>query len=161
MLACMHAGGDDLAAHVLPHQLQELVVLAGLDPAASVVLKLLGLLHRRIEERGCRKLFLDDLLNVAAFYRETPLAVLLQLQSQQVAAATGVGDGRAGDRQQTCCSSGAEVWVQEQSSAAGELSVEEELWGDGNGQDMLAHRIAQHTPVPAPCAGVQCFGQLV
>lgn len=88
---CVHAGGDDLAAHMLPHQLQELVVLAGLDPAATAVLKLLGLLHRRIEERGCRKLFLDDLLDVAAFYRETPLAVLLQLQSQQAAAATGVG----------------------------------------------------------------------
>jgi hypothetical protein len=142
---CMHAGGDDLAAHVLPHQLQELVVLAGLDPAASAVLKLLGLLHRRIEERGCRKLFLDDLLDVAAFYRETPLAVLLQLQSQQAAKAAVAGSE---DEQQLV--GGAEVWVQEQSSAAaaGERSEEEEegAWGDGNGQDMLAHHIAQHTP---------------
>lgn len=159
----MYAGGDDPAAHVLPHQLQELVVLAGLDPAASAVLKLLGLLHKRIEERGCKKLFQDDLLDVASFYRETPLAVMMQLQSR---AAAGEAAAVEAEQQGAQLESGrsAEVWQEESAlsaaaSAAGSKlgqgdESESGVWGDGNGQDMLAHHIAQHT-LAAPAA-VEC-----
>lgn len=162
---CVGAGGDDLAAHVLPHQLQELVVLAGLDPAASSVLKLLGLLHRRIEERGCRRLWLDDLLDVVNFYRETPLAVIMQLQSQAAAAesaaveaAEAVSEQHSAQLSEQQEDRTAEVW-QEQSavnSAAGSMLGHAEgsrsaVWGGGNGEDMLAHHIALHRPAaPGP-----------
>jgi hypothetical protein len=154
------AGGDDLAAHVLPHQLQELVVLAGLDPAASSVLKLLGLLHRRIEERGCRKLYLDDLLDVVNFYRETPLAVIMQLQSQAAAveAAAAVSEQHSAQLFEQQEDSAAEVWQEQSaaSSAAGSKLGHAEgsrsvVWGGGNGGDMLAHHIALHRPAaPGP-----------
>jgi hypothetical protein len=170
---------------VLPHQLQELVVLAGLDPAASPVLKLLGLLHRRIEERGSRKLFLDDLLDVAAFFRETPLAVLLQLQSQAVAVEAAAvaavvedaGQGDAVDRdsfeaaqQQQLLGadaggSVAEVWregdgVSEDGrpcAGVGEGSVDGEQWGGGTGEYVFAQHIAMHKPGTAGQLPVECM----
>ena len=159
--AAAAAGGDDLAAHVLPHQLQELVVLAGLDPADSAVLKLLGLLHQRIEERGRGRLFLDDLLDVAAFYRETPLAVVLQLQCHAAAAvAAGAADeveAAAGQLESRDRDSAAEVW--QEGSQSGQCEGEAaEQWGDGTGQDMLAHHIAQHRlPAPSPGQPVECM----
>jgi hypothetical protein len=67
------AGGDDLAAHVLPHQLQELVVLAGLDPAAEPVLNLMEQLRARAVGDGCNKLHLEDLLDVVNHFRGQPL----------------------------------------------------------------------------------------
>lgn len=110
-------------------------MLAGLDPAAPAVLKLLGLLHRRIEEGGRCRLFLDDLLDVAAFYRETPLAVVLQQQCHAAAAEA------------------AEVQV--------EGGEEAEQWGEGTGQDMLAQHIALHKqPAALPSPGqpaVECM----
>lgn len=181
---CTASGGDDLAAHVLPHQLQELVVLAGLDPAASPVLKLLGLLHRRIEERGGRKLFLDDLLDVAAFFRETPLAVLLQLQSQAVAVEAAAvaaeledaGQQEAVDRdsleatqqQQRLLGtdaggSVAEVWregdvaSEDGGPCSGEGSGEGEQWGGGTGEDVFAQHIAMHKPGTAGQVPVECL----
>lgn len=176
---CTASGGDDLAAHVLPHQLQELVVLAGLDPAASPVLKLLGLLHRRIEERGGRKLFLDDLLDVAAFFRQTPLAVLLQAVAVEAAAAVAAelevaGQQEAVDRdspeatqqQQRLLGtdaggSVAEVWregdvaSEDGDPCSGEGSGEGEQWGGGTGEDVFAQHIAMHKPGTA--GPVECM----
>lgn len=84
------AGGDDSAAFVLPHQLQELVVLAGLDPAAPPVVKLMGLMQERAAGRaaahGEAKLYLDEFLGVVCFFREKPLEVLQHEQGKQAAA---------------------------------------------------------------------------
>jgi hypothetical protein len=151
------AGGDDLAAHVLPHQLQELVVLAGLDPAASSVLKLLGLLHRRIEERGANRLCLDDLLDVVNFYREIPLAVIMQMQSQAAALeAAAVSEQHIAQLSERQEDSAAEVWLEQSAASSGTSSKlghaggsRSAVWGGGNGEDKLAHHIALHRPAAA------------
>lgn len=147
-------GGDDTAAHVLPHQLQELVVLAGLDPAASAVLKLLGLLHQRIEVRGTSKLFLDDLLHVANFFRAQPLAVTLQLQQQAVDQQAAAVEAEAAAEEvkaeaaaATAAEAAAEAWQEEEeeeeeAADAGDGGP----WGAACEQDMLAQHIALHRP---------------
>jgi hypothetical protein len=150
-----------LAAHVLPHQLQELVVLAGLDPASPAVLKLLGLLHSRIKEVAGSKLYLDDLLDVAAFYREQPLAERLLQQSQAAsgaAADASAGDAAAaagGDGQEQLCSEqvedAAEVWQEESVEPQAACDVE------GSEADKLAYHIAQHRPAAPVPEQVECM----
>ncbi|KAF8073027.1 morn3 [Scenedesmus sp. PABB004] len=71
------AGGDDLAAAVLPHQLQELAVLAGLDPAAPACVALLDALAARAGGAG---LGLDAFLHVVCYFRQRPLELPPELQ---------------------------------------------------------------------------------
>jgi hypothetical protein len=136
-----------------------LVVLAGLDPASPAVLKLLGLLHSRIQGVAGSKLFLDDLLDVAAFYREQPLAEILQQQSQAAstaathatagdAAAVAGGDGQLDSEQ---LQDAAEVWQEEsmEQQAASEVESSE--------ADMLAYHIAQHRPAAPVPEQVECM----
>lgn len=150
-----------MAAHVLPHQLQELVVLAGLDPASPAVLKLLGLLHSRIEGVAGSKLFLDDLLDVAAFYREQPLAEMLQQQSQ--AASTAAAHATAGDAAAAAGGDGQEQLVCEQPEDMADVwqqeSIEPQAASDveGSEADMLAYHIAQHRPAAPVPEKVECI----
>lgn len=150
-----------MAAYVLPHQLQELVVLAGLDPASPAVLKLLGLLHSRITEGAGSKLFLDDLLDVAAFFREQPLAEMLLQQSQ--AASAAAADATAGD---AAAAAGGHVQEQlgsEQLEDAAEEWQEEGMEPqaacdmEGSEADMPAYHIAQHRPAAPVPEQVECM----
>lgn len=82
-------GGDDTACFIMPHQFQELMVLAGLDPAAPAVIKLMKFLQNKAAARATDNLpssssrnstsatagtlYLDDLMHVLCFFREKPL----------------------------------------------------------------------------------------
>lgn len=73
----------DPGARVLPHQLTQVAVLAGLDPAAPPVVKLLDRLRQESASSGGSGLRLDSLTHVLAHWRETPLAEQPQLLQQQ------------------------------------------------------------------------------
>jgi hypothetical protein len=69
--ALTRAGGDGRGAHVLPHQLQELVVLAGLDPAHAAVVRLVEQLRARVTP-ATGKLMIEDLLDTTSHFIALP-----------------------------------------------------------------------------------------
>ncbi|WIA29326.1 hypothetical protein OEZ86_011831 [Tetradesmus obliquus] len=179
------AGGDDTAAFVLPHQLQELMVLAGLDPAAASVVKLLGLLQERIARAagsgGEARLHLDEFLGVVCFFRQQPLEVLEHEQVQQAAAdaaaraaAAAAAEEEGGEEEQQQCEEGQESWqehaegddaMQPAAAAAADTSSVP-AWGAATDEDMLERHIEQHRsrgqsaaakPAPEPDLVVSCL----
>jgi hypothetical protein len=99
------------------------MVLAGLDPAAVPVLKLLGLLQERITRAagssGEARLHLDEFLGVVCFFRQQPLEVLQHEQVQQAAAEAAAREAAAAAaeehgedevQQQQQCEDGQEEW---------------------------------------------------
>jgi hypothetical protein len=148
---------------VLPHQLQELMVLAGLDPAAGFVVKLMGLLQERIARSAAAagstadaRLHLDEFLGVACFFRQQPLEVLQHKQVQRAAAeaaareaaAAAVEEHGEGDEQQQH-EGGQEEWQEheeggetEADAAAEDAAVaeasSEPVWGAATDEDMLS-----------------------
>jgi hypothetical protein len=92
----IHAGGDDLASFVLPHQLQELMVLAGFDPAADAVVKLmakLGLTGSSSTSRDGR-ISLEQFMHMVCHFREQPPAVTDtgEIEASTAAAAAAVAE---------------------------------------------------------------------
>lgn len=106
-------------------------MLAGLDPAAPAVSKLLGLLQGRLAEG---KLFLDDLLDVAVFYRQTPLSALMAVPA-------GVSETSERAQEEEAGGGVAEVWRQEE-----EGDGSDSCGGGTPEPDMLAQHIAAHQP---------------
>jgi hypothetical protein len=62
------AGGDEVEMGVLTHQLRELCVMAGLDPAQERTPELVADLVRQKRANG--RIHLDDFLKIAAHYRD-------------------------------------------------------------------------------------------
>eukprot|EP00879_Flechtneria_rotunda_P011831 GHRR01012358.1.p1 GENE.GHRR01012358.1~~GHRR01012358.1.p1 ORF type:complete len:176 (-),score=97.84 GHRR01012358.1:810-1337(-) len=122
---CLPAGGDDMAASVLPHQLQELVVLAGLDPAAPQVMKLLDQLHQHCSQTaGDRRLCLDAFLHVVCHFRNKPLAVL-QTEQQQLAAAPAAAVAQAAQAAEITAPQAKQLQLQEDEQQVLQHSMEE------------------------------------
>uniref|UniRef100_A0A061S1V4 MORN repeat-containing protein 3 n=1 Tax=Tetraselmis sp. GSL018 TaxID=582737 RepID=A0A061S1V4_9CHLO len=62
------AGGEDVEVGVLTHQLRELTVMAGLDPAQERTPELVADLVRQKRSNG--RIYLDDFLKIVAHYRD-------------------------------------------------------------------------------------------
>lgn len=159
---------------MLPHQLQELMVLAGLDPAAASVVKLLGLLQERIARAAGSgveaRLHLDEFLGVVCFFRQQPLEVLQHEQVQQAAAdaaareaAAAAAEEEGGEEEQQQCDEGQESWqehaegrdaMQPAAAAAADTSSVP-AWGAATDEDMLEHHIEQHRSRGASAAAKQ------
>jgi hypothetical protein len=63
------SGGDDISVGLLPHQLRELAVMAGLDPASSLTHRLVeALLACKLPATG--RISYDAFLKVALHFRD-------------------------------------------------------------------------------------------
>lgn len=67
LLRCGTQGGDNVQAGLFPHQLRELCVMAGLDPAASATHAIVEEMLQRKNAQG--KISVDAALQVAAFFQ--------------------------------------------------------------------------------------------
>lgn len=112
-------------------------MLAGLDPAAPAVVKLLTLLQQRVEARGGAKLFLDDLLDVANFFRQTTMAEQMQQQRQQAATEGAVAAAAAadGEVQESEVHRGRQQWCAGDDAAGAGGRADEEVWREGDEAD--------------------------
>ena len=64
------AAGDGLKSGLLPHQLRELVVMAGLDPAATSTRQLVEqLLHHRGPAENQSRIGFDDFMKVVIYFQ--------------------------------------------------------------------------------------------
>eukprot|EP00775_Hariotina_reticulata_P010338 gene10338-10495_t len=148
------AGGDDLAAFVLPHQLQELMVLAGFDPAADAVVKLLA----NLGQAGCTgsledgRVSLEQFMHVVCHFREHPPTVVdpdrengpsvvaQEAEEERVAAADLSGGGEAAGCEQD---QEEEVWTSHGEQIENKRGVFEQ------DEDVLQKHIRAHQP-PLP-----------
>lgn len=85
------AGGDDTKVGLLPHQLRELCVMAGLDPAAEATRQLVELLlMRRNETTG--RIHFDEFMKVAIHFQEMDPADIEDAVEQEYEEEEGVGE---------------------------------------------------------------------
>jgi hypothetical protein len=148
------------------------MVLAGLDPAAGFVVKLMGLLQERIARAAAAagntadaRLHLDEFLGVVCIFRQQPLEVLQHEQVQQAAAEAAAREAAAAaaeehgefdeQQQQQQHEGGQEEWQEHEeggkteADAAAEDAAEAEAgsepaWGAAIDEDMLERHIEQH-----------------